>query len=75
MDLGRTPTRILLRHPLKQVADFLADLRSSGASARTPVPITAERGPVPGDYDVHDDEVGPAASLKLLPGRSANQRS
>jgi hypothetical protein len=52
MDLGRTPTRILPRHPLNQVADFLDDFWPAGASARPPAPIAAERGPVPGDYGV-----------------------
>src|SRR5580658_6078635 len=63
VDLGGSPTMVLLRQSPDQNANLLGDLRWSAAWPGSPAPIETESGAVPADHGVgfhQDQDVGPA---------------
>lgn len=63
VDLGRSPTGIVLRQAADQVAEFLGHLWSARARARSPPPVPAKASPVPRDHCVgldNEEHVLPA---------------
>jgi len=71
MDLGRSPTSVLLGQAPDQLTNLLRDLRSSAARPGAPTPVEAETSAVPADdggrFD-DDEDLGPAGPIATQAG-------